>query len=122
LAKVSQQENFDQLVLEAIDQGLSSLGEAGKASIYIHLESRFNIRKQEIPNKIDGFSNALHRIFGLGAPQLEILIKKKLQEKIGELYKLDIPSRIAPNLTLTKYIELMKLFYKDKEKTGKTNT
>ena len=122
MAKVSQQENFDQLVLEAIDQGLSSLGEAGKASIYIHLESRFNIRKQEIPNKIDGFSNALHRIFGLGAPQLEILIKKKLQEKIGELYKLDIPSRIAPNLTLTKYIELMKLFYKDKEKTGKTNT
>ena len=80
LANLSQHENFDQLLLEAIDQGLSGLGEAGKASIYIYLESIFNIRKQEIPNKIDGFSNALKRIFGLGAPQLEILIKKKLKK------------------------------------------
>jgi hypothetical protein len=120
LAKLSQHENFDQLLLEAIDQGLSGLGGAGKASVYIHLEGLFNIRKQEIPNKLDDFSNALHRIFGLGASQIEILIMKKLYEKVGEIYKLDDPSRSAPDLTFRKYIEQMRLSYKDTEKIGKT--
>jgi len=46
LAKLSEHENFDQLLLEAIDEGLSGLGEAGKASIYIHLEGLFKIRKE----------------------------------------------------------------------------
>ena len=105
MAKLSQHENFDQLLLEAIDQGLSGLGGAGKASVYIHLEGLFNIRKQEIPNKLDDFSNALHRIFGLGARQLEILIMKKLHEKVGGIYKLDDPSWLAPDLTFTKYVE-----------------
>jgi len=112
LAKLSQHENFDQMLLEAIDQGLSGLGGAGKASIYIHLEGLYNIRKQEIPNKLDDFSNALQRIFGLGARHLEILIMKNLHEKVGCLCKLDNPSWLAPDLTFTKYIEQMRLSYK----------
>ena len=119
MAKLSQHENFDQLLLEAIDEGLSGLGEAGKASIYIHLEGLFNIRKQEIPNKLDDFSNALQRIFGLGARHLEILIMKNLHAKVGSLCKLDDPSWLAQDLTFTKYVELMKLGYKDTEKIGK---
>jgi len=89
LTKLVQNNNFDQLLLDAIDEGLSGLGKAGKDSIYIHLEGFFNIRKQEIPNKIDAFSNALHRIFGLGSRHLEILIMKNLYEKIGGTQKLD---------------------------------
>ncbi len=119
MAKLSEHENFDQLLLDAIDEGLSGLGEAGKASIYIHLEGIFNIRKQEIPDKLDGFSNALQRIFGLGARHLEILIMKNLHAKVGSLGKLDDPSWLAQDLTFTKYVELMKLGYKDTEKIGK---
>ena len=118
LSKLSQQKNFDQLLLEAIDEGLSCLGEAGKASIYINLEGFFNIRKQEIPNKTDAFLSALKRIFGVGFPQLEILIKKRLREKVREVCKLDDPSRLFPDLTLTKYIELLRLCCKGTEKTG----
>ena len=118
MAKLSQYKNFDQLLLEAIDQGLSGLGGAGKASIYIYLEGLFNIRKQEIPNKLDDFSNALHRIFGLGARQLEILILKNLQAKVGSLCKMDTPSWLAQDLTFTRYVELMKLNYKNTEKIG----
>ena len=120
MAKLSQYKNFDQLLLEAIDQGLSGLGGAGKASIYIYLEGLFNIRKQEIPNKLDDFSNALHRIFGLGARHLEILIMKNLHEKVGCLYEVDDPSCLAPDVTFTKYIEQMRLSYKDTGKIGKT--
>jgi hypothetical protein len=121
LAKLSEHENFDQLLLDAIDEGLSGLGEAGKASIYIHLEGIFNIRKQEIPNKLDCFSNALQRIFGLGARQLEILIMKNLYAKLGSLCKLDDPSWLTQDVTFTKYVERMKLCYKDTEteKIGK---
>lgn len=112
MAKVSGTENFDQLLLEAVDEGLSSLGEAGKASIYIHLERTFNIRKQEIPNKLDGFSNALHRVFGLGARHLEILIMEKLHQKIESQSRLEGLNRHDSNLTFTENIELMKLSYK----------
>ena len=118
MAKLNECENFDQLLLDAIDEGLAGLGEAGKASIYIHLEELFNIRKQEIPNKLDVFSKALHRIFGLGARQLEILIMKNLHEKITRLRKLDDPCWPAGDLTLTKYVELMKFGYKKAEKIG----
>ena len=116
LAELIKEENFDQILLEAIDEGLSGLGEAGKASIYIHLEAIFNIRKQEIPNKLDVFSTALQRIFGLGAPQLENLIMKHLNAKVGSLCRLDDPNRLAQNLTFTKYVELMKLSYRKEGK------
>jgi len=119
LAKLSEHENFDQLLLDAIDEGLSGLGEAGKASIYIHLEGIFNIRKQEIPNKLDGFSNALQRIFGLGARQLEILIVKNLYEKVGSLCRLNEPRLLSQDLTFTKYVDLMRLGYKGAEKIEK---
>ena len=119
MTKLSQHKNFDQLLLDAIDEGLSGLGAAGKASIYIHLEGLFNIRKQEIPNKLDGFSNALQRIFGLGAQHLEILIMKNLYEKVGSLRKLDDPNWLAQDLTFPKYVELMRLGYKDTEKIEK---
>ena len=60
-------ETFDQIVLETIDEALLSIGENARISIYAHLEGLFNIRKQEIPSKLSGFSGALERIFGLGA-------------------------------------------------------
>ncbi len=110
---MSEHKNFDQLLLEAVDEGLSGLGEAGKASFYIYLKDFFNIRTQEIPNKLDDFSNALHRVFGLGAQHIELLIMKNLQLKVGCLCKLDAQSWLDQDLTFTKYIELMKLSYQN---------
>lgn len=113
MGKLSEHENFDQLLLFAIDEGLSGLGEAGKASIYIHLEGLFNIRKQEIPNKLNDFSNALERIFGLGARHLEILIMKNLQAKLEvtckwPTYKWPLSKWIVPEMTFTEYVRLMR--------------
>ena len=110
--------NFDQLLLDAIDEGLSGLGKAGKASIYIHLEDLFNIRKQEIPNKLDGFSSALHRIFGLGARNLEILILKKLHEKLESQSRSEATSWVASNLTFTEQVWQMKLSHKNAKPMG----
>lgn len=113
---MSQDKNFDRLLLEAIDEGLSCLGKAGKTSFYINLEGLFNIRKSEIPRRVEDFSNALNRIFGLGAPKIEILIMKILHGKIGEMNKLDDQNRLASDLTFTKTIELMRHNCQDSEK------
>ena len=116
MAKQSKRENFDQLLLEAIDEGLSSLGEAVKASIYIHLEGYFNIRKQEIPHKLSDFSNALERIFGLGARHLEILFMKHLHAKVEvtckwPTYGWPLSKWIVPEMTFQEYVRLMRLSF-----------
>ena len=113
MVKLSPHENFDQLLLEAIDEGLSGLGEAGKASIYIHLEGLFKIRKQEIPSKLNDFSNALERIFGLGARHLEILCMKNLHAKLEvtfkwPTYESPLSKWIVPEITFQEYVRLMR--------------
>jgi hypothetical protein len=73
---------FEKLLLEAIDEGLFSLGESAKQALYFHLERNFDIKKQEIPQKIEEFAEALEKILGAGASFLEILIMKNIY-KIG---------------------------------------
>jgi hypothetical protein len=78
---------FRKLLLEAIDEALSSLGDSVKQAIYFHLEKTFNLKKQEIPDKIEEFTKALEEIFGLGAKLLEIRIIKDFYEKDGQMFK-----------------------------------
>jgi hypothetical protein len=75
--------DFERLLLDAIDEGLSSLGESSKQTIYYHLERSFNLRREDIPTRIIAFTQAIENIFGVGANFVEILIMKKLYEKIG---------------------------------------
>jgi len=74
---------FDELLLEAIDEALASLGESAKQSIYFHLQEKFKVSKSQIPKRIKDFADGLEKIFGVGAQFLEILIMKKLYERIG---------------------------------------
>jgi hypothetical protein len=118
LDKKKQSKKFEDLMLNSIDEAFSSLGDRAKASIYIYLEQKLVLSKQEIPFRIDDFSNALETIFGLAAKQLEILIMKKLYEKITCSYKWNGPRWLVPNLTFTQYVELLRLRYEDKGKIG----
>ena len=72
---------FEKLLVEAIDERLSSLGESPKQAILFHLENIFNIKKQEISNNIETFDDSLKKIFGPGADFLETLILKKTWRK-----------------------------------------
>jgi hypothetical protein len=120
MTKQSQVENFDQLLLEAIDDGLTAVGEAAKTSIYFHLENRFNIKKQEIPYKLNDFSNALEQIFGLGARHFEILFMKKLHSKFEATfkwptYKWPLSKWIVPEMTFPEYVRLMRENFEDEK-------
>jgi hypothetical protein len=80
LAKTSE---FDKLLVSAIDEALNSLGESVKQSIYFHIENKFNVARNEIPENLKDFQGGLEKIFGTGARFIEILIMKNLHSKIG---------------------------------------
>lgn len=77
------QNNFSKLLLAAVDESLSSLGDSPKQAILFHLEESFKIKKENIPANLTEFANALEKIFGPGASYLEKLIVKRLHEKLG---------------------------------------
>jgi len=110
---------FEDVLQDSIDDAFSSLGEAVKASIYFHLEHKFLITRQEIPYRIEDFSDALDRIFGLGAKHLELLIMKHLYEKVNCLYRWEGPKWLVPDLTFKEYVELIKIAYADEKRIGK---
>jgi hypothetical protein len=86
------QNSFSKILLAAVEESLSSLGNSPKQAILFHLEDSFNIKKEHIPENITEFAKALEKIFGPGATYLEKLIVKRLYEKLG-LEPEDVESR-----------------------------
>jgi hypothetical protein len=74
---------FQKLLLEALDDAFSSLGDSARQSIYFHLKKKSKIDRTEIPCRLEDFESGLESIFGPGTQFLEILVMKKLHEKIG---------------------------------------
>jgi hypothetical protein len=104
------EKEFNAILLEATDEGLSSIGETPKQALYFLLEEKFNIKKQEIPHRIADFEDALERIFGPGAKFLEIIIMKCLYEKVGQTVHLCNPN----DFSFTKYVKAVKHSYLEK--------
>jgi hypothetical protein len=105
--------SFNKILLAAIDEALALLGESVKTSVYSSLEETYNIKKREIPLKINDFSSALEKIFGLGARTLEILFMKNLHAKVGvtckwPAYEWPLCKWILPEMTFPEYVSLMK--------------
>jgi len=88
IAKNTREEQFDELLVEAIDEAITSLGEPVKNTIYQHLEDDFNMSINNIPDRIVEFSGIMHKIFGLGASRLEVKFMKNLDSRIQTNIKL----------------------------------
>ena len=95
-----QKERFEKILVEAVDEGLSSLGQSSKRAIYFHLRESFNVEKEDIPWKVDAFTDAMEKIFGGGADFLEILIMKRLCKKIQGVLQSDA----FTNFTFAEYV------------------
>lgn len=95
---------FEKLLLEAIDEALTSLGESVKQSVYYHIERKFKIAKKDIPSHLPEFMNGLKSIFGLGADFIEIIIMRKLYEKVGQ----PIEWKENKELVFSEYVEAVK--------------
>lgn len=77
------QNDFNKILLSAVDEGLCLLGESSKQAVLFHLETSFQLKEEKIPSNLAEFKKALEGIFGPGATYLEGAIVKRLHEKLG---------------------------------------
>ncbi|MEM0095015.1 MAG: hypothetical protein QW660_00035 [Candidatus Bathyarchaeia archaeon] len=96
--------DFQKTILEAIEEGLSTLGESPKQAILFHIEKTFKLRREEIPQNLTEFQKALEIIFGPGAPYLEKIILERLYEKLS----LDFKKMEIENQNLLENLENLK--------------
>jgi hypothetical protein len=80
-------EDFDKILLEAIDEGLAVLGDGGKHMVFFYLERNCSIRKHDIPKNPEAFVRGLEKIFGAGTTVLEKMILKRICSKLGLKYE-----------------------------------
>lgn len=85
--KMCDPKQFDQAVLESVDEGLSVLDENGRQLTYFHIESRYQIKREEICERAEAFDKALEGLFGAGAELIRGLIAKSIYERLGLSFK-----------------------------------
>lgn len=75
---LSQQQSSDR-VRKVVDETLKQLlGEEATQIIYDHLEIRYLIKRDQIPEKLDSFNQALEDYLGKGAMIIEKVISENL--------------------------------------------
>lgn len=105
-------DNFEEILLEAIDEGLSIIGESAKKVVYTYLEKTFKMNRQEIPHRIDDYITSIEDIFGTGAKIIQIQTMKKLYKKVGYQIKQRPEQK---NFTFRDYISIVKLEKEQRE-------
>jgi len=103
---------FENLLLEAVDEALGMLGDSARQSTYFHLEHKFKVARNNIPNHLEDFEHGLERIFGVGAKYIEISIMKKLYEKTGK----PLTWNENEQLVFTKYMDAVRKSLGEKER------
>lgn len=78
-------EEFERIVLQSIEDGLSILGGDGKSIIIWWWETKRNMRKKDIPSHIEEFVGLLEEIFGTGAK----IIENNLSKEVKRAFHLD---------------------------------
>lgn len=95
-------ENFDSAVLEAFDYGLSVLGETGRQTVYSYIKMKYQVKREEIPERLDVFHRASGGLFGAGTEVLEKLIAKRVYGNLG------LSFIQHENWTLAEYVDDVK--------------
>jgi hypothetical protein len=72
------------LLLESINDTIRGiLGDGPMEAIFFRLEKSFNVRHEEIPDRLDDFQTALEKMCGKSAQVLMRMIARNLCNKIG---------------------------------------
>jgi len=87
---------YSGLLSDAVDEGLSALGQAPKEAIYEVLKTDFSMGKSDIPMRFAEFSSILKENIGLGAtPLLEFIVDRFSQGlHIESLSSIDLDESI----------------------------
>ncbi len=98
-------DKFNHFLIESIDEAIILLGEPIKNEFYLRLEVNFNMGKNDIPLRLEEFSDILRKVFGFGASRLEVKFLKNLDSKIPAGTKC-----IDANWSVSMWIEKEKSF------------
>jgi len=77
------EQDFNRMLLEAVDEGFLALGNELRQAVYRYLEARRGLKREELPDRLEEFSKALEGVFGVGAHVLEKVILKRLYTRLG---------------------------------------
>jgi hypothetical protein len=100
--------SLEAAVTGAIDAVLQSLGNRVKEAIYSHMENAYGLQKEDIPCKIQKFSETLQQIFG----PLSKLIETKIIEKLHSTYEGFFYISEEEDLSLAEFIHSLELYLK----------
>jgi len=79
--------NFDQLLIESVDQALSDLlGDRTRNQIYDFICARYNYGREEIPERIEDFYAFLENTFASGSKTVGRTIIRRLFARLGYEY------------------------------------
>lgn len=84
---MNKSQDFDEVLLESIDEGLSILGNEPKQAVFQYLSTIASLDRERIPAKIEEFSAGLKKALGSAARVIERLILKKLFQRIGATFR-----------------------------------
>jgi hypothetical protein len=73
---------FHDVLLEAVDEGLLALGESVRQAIYRHMDRRYSIRREDLPEKADEFAEALRDMLGAASEVLLKYMARRLYAKL----------------------------------------
>jgi len=76
-------EEFSKALLRAVDEGSLVIGESARDALLYHIERSFGIKREEIPDRLEAFHEALERLLSEGATVVERLIVKNLSGRLG---------------------------------------
>jgi len=96
---VSDPAEFREALLESVDYGLNVLGEIVRQTIYERIEKDHELKRTEIPERLEAFHKALESVLGVSAKTVERLIAKNLYQRLG----LNFTPR--PEWTLIEYVD-----------------
>lgn len=74
---------FREILLEAADYGLAVFGEGVREAIYGHIERNYAIRREEIPEQLETFHEALKEILDMVSEVVEKFIAKHFYDRLG---------------------------------------
>jgi len=74
---------FKDILLNAVDYGLLVLGEIVRKAIYERLESSYQVKRADIPEKLESFHVGLAGLFGRRGNVVERLIARKLYSNLA---------------------------------------
>jgi len=69
-------------LLQAVDDGLAVPGELVREAIYERLETNYQLKRDEIPEKLEVFHEALQDLLGVVSRVMEKLIAKNLYSRL----------------------------------------